>query len=128
MQRLVDVVPQYRLPEWCCHPCVPPPQRRSASACASGLPQSQSGLLLAGCAFATVLAALSLHRHPSGRAAGGRRRSVAKAVWISYTRPSALLVDRGLFLKHLNGQGYSLLWIVTGEKAIITGNIPREDD
>jgi hypothetical protein len=61
MKRLVDVVPQYLLTGWCCHPCVSTPQRRSASACASGLPQSQSGLLLAGCAFATVLASLSLH-------------------------------------------------------------------
>jgi hypothetical protein len=68
MQRLVDVVPQYRLTGWCCHPCVPTPQRRSASACASGLPQSQSGLpqsqsglLLAVCSFETVLASLSLY-------------------------------------------------------------------
>jgi hypothetical protein len=29
MQRLVDVVPQYRLTGWCCHPCVPTPQRLS---------------------------------------------------------------------------------------------------
>jgi hypothetical protein len=61
MQRLVDVVPQYRLTGWCCHPCVPTPQRRSASVCASGLPQSQSGLLLAVCSFETVLASLSLY-------------------------------------------------------------------
>src|SRR5262249_6245096 len=60
MQRLVDVVPQYRLTGWCCHPCFPTPQRRSASACASGLPQSQSGLLLAVCSFETLLASLLL--------------------------------------------------------------------
>jgi hypothetical protein len=47
---------------------------------------------------------------------------------VSSTGPGALLVDRELFLKHLDEQGHTLLWVVTGEKVIITGNIPRGDD
>jgi hypothetical protein len=42
--------------------------------------------------------------------------------------PGTLLVNRELFLKHLDEQGYTLLWVVTGEKVIITGNIPGGDD
>ena len=45
---------------------------------------------------------------------------------VNATGPGALLVNRELFLKHLDEQGYTLLWVVTGEKVIITGNIPGE--
>jgi len=47
---------------------------------------------------------------------------------VSATGPGALLVNRELFLKHLDEQGCTLLWVVTGEKVIITGNVPGGDD
>gem|GEM_PF-2778664 len=47
---------------------------------------------------------------------------------VSSTGPGALLVNRELFLKHLDEQGCILLWVVTGEKVIITGNVPGGDD
>jgi hypothetical protein len=41
--------------------------------------------------------------------------------------PRALLINRPLFQNYLNDKGYTLLWVVTGEKLIITGDIPSED-
>jgi hypothetical protein len=41
--------------------------------------------------------------------------------------PGVLLINRKLFLKYLNENGYTLLWHVTGEKLIIAGNIPGDD-
>lgn len=41
--------------------------------------------------------------------------------------PGALLINRDLFLKYLNENGYDVLWVVTGEKLVITGDIPGDD-
>jgi hypothetical protein len=41
--------------------------------------------------------------------------------------PSALLINREVFPKHLHEQGYTLLGVVTGEKSVITGGIPGDD-
>jgi hypothetical protein len=45
---------------------------------------------------------------------------------VTSTGPGALLINREVFLKHLHEQGYTLLWVVTGEKLIITGGIPGD--
>jgi hypothetical protein len=47
---------------------------------------------------------------------------------VSSTGPGALLANRELFLKYLGEQEYTLLWVITGEKVIITGNISKGDD
>ena len=46
---------------------------------------------------------------------------------INSAGPGVLLINHKLSLKHLNENGYTLLWLVTGEKLIIRGNIPGDD-
>lgn len=41
--------------------------------------------------------------------------------------PGALLINRNLFLKYLNENGYDVLWVITGEKLVITGDSPGDD-
>jgi hypothetical protein len=38
--------------------------------------------------------------------------------------PGALLVRREPFLTYLNENDYDVLWIITGEKLVITGDMP----
>ncbi|MFN2531116.1 MAG: hypothetical protein ABR555_07450 [Pyrinomonadaceae bacterium] len=41
--------------------------------------------------------------------------------------PSALLVNRKLFSNYLREKSYDLLWVVSGEKQIITGGVSGPD-
>jgi hypothetical protein len=54
-------------------------------------------------------------------------RLVAFDPSVNSTGPGAILMNRELLLKYLNENGYTLLWVVTGEKLIITGSIPGDD-
>jgi hypothetical protein len=54
-------------------------------------------------------------------------RLVAFDPSVNSTGPGATLMNRELLLKYLNENGYTLLWVVTGEKLIITGSIPGDD-
>jgi len=42
--------------------------------------------------------------------------------------PGALLIKRNVFLRHLDEHDLALVWVVTGEKLIITGDIPGGND
>ena len=54
-------------------------------------------------------------------------RLVAVDPSVNSTGPGAILINRDLLLKYLSENGYTLLWVVTGEKLIITGSIPGDD-
>lgn len=41
--------------------------------------------------------------------------------------PSVLLVNRELFMKYISDNGYSIIWVVTGEKVVITSTFSGED-
>lgn len=46
---------------------------------------------------------------------------------VNFTGPGALLINHDLFLEYLNENGYDLLWVLAGEKLVITGDIPGDD-
>jgi hypothetical protein len=62
-----------------------------------------------------------------GRFYDAAGRLIAFDPSVSSIGPSTLLINRERLLSYLNGRGYTMLWAVTGEKVVITGNIPSDD-
>lgn len=62
-----------------------------------------------------------------GRFYDAAGRLIAFDPSVSSTGPSTLLINRERLRSYLNGRGYTMLWAVTGEKVVITGNIPGDD-